>query len=204
VRRMRTKKGFTLIELLVVMAIINILAGMLLPSLTRAREHARRAACLSNLRNIGQALTMFAAENDGFFPPENSSPTEARDLDLLYPYYLGTPDIFWCLSDAARPAGHPQGWLRTDTADCSYGYLGKVQEPGGRIRPRRDSDSSFVMVGGERVETPPLAGDDGCGLGTMITERPNHTGGGNLLYIDGHVKFTHRNRWPKETVFNLH
>ncbi len=201
---MRTKKGFTLIELLVVIAIINILAGMLLPSLTRAREQARRAACLSNLRNIGQALTMFASENDGFFPSEDSSPDEARDLDLLYPYYLDNPGIFWCPSDAAKPAGHPQGWLRTDTADCSYGYLGKVQEPGGRLRRRRDSDSSFVFDGNERVEAPPLAGDDGCGLGTMASERPNHTGGGNLLFVDGHVQFRFTSRWPKETVFNLH
>ena len=202
-RRMKANRGFTLIELLVVIAIINILAGMLLPSLTRAREQARRAACLSNLRQIGQALTMYAGEHDGFFPPEDSSPTEANDLDLLYPYYLDNPGVFWCLSDAGKQPQHPMGWVRTDVADCSYGYLGKVQNPGGQLTVRRDSDTSF-FVGGERVEMPPVAGDDGCGLGTMIAERPNHTGGGNLLYTDGHVKFSHRSHWPKEAVFNVH
>jgi len=202
---MRTKKGFTLIELLVVIAIINILAGMLLPSLTRAREQARRAACLSNLRNIGQALTMYAGENDGFFPPEDSSPVEANDLDLLYPSYLDNAEVFWCPSDAMKPATFtPENVDAKDVSDCSYGYLGKVQDPGGKLRLRRDSDPSFVFDGKERVEQPPVAGDDGCGLGTMTTERPNHTGAGNLLFMDGRVKFTHTRRWPKELVFNLH
>jgi prepilin-type N-terminal cleavage/methylation domain-containing protein/prepilin-type processing-associated H-X9-DG protein len=202
---MKRKKGFTLIELLVVIAIINILAGMLLPALTRAREQARRAACLSNLRNIGQALTMYAAENDGFLPAEDSSPTEGDDLDLLYPSYLDNAEVFWCPSDAVKPATFtPENVDAKDVADCSYGYLGKVQDPGGRLRGRRDSDSSFILDGRERVEAPPLAGDDGCGLGTMASERPNHTGGGNLLFLDGRVKYTQTKRWPKELVFNLH
>jgi prepilin-type N-terminal cleavage/methylation domain-containing protein/prepilin-type processing-associated H-X9-DG protein len=204
VKAMNRKKAFTLIELLVVIAIINILAGMLLPSLTRAREQARRAACLNNLRNIGQALTMYAGENDGYFPPENSSPQNARDLDLLYPYYLSNAEIFWCPSDAAKPKVDTSGWVMTDRADCSYGYLGEVQQPGGKIGLRRDSDPEFVRIGSELVQTPPLAGDDGCGLGTMTAERPNHTGGGNLLYVDGRVRYTPASRWPKETVFNLH
>lgn len=205
-RQSKTKKGFTLVELLVVIAIINILAGMLLPSLTRAREEGRRVVCLSNLRNIGQVLTMYASASEGFFPPENSSPTESNDLDLLYPSYLDNPEVFWCPSDAVKPATfhRPEDDPRKDVSNCSYGYLGKVQEPGGAIRPRRDSDPSFIRIGSEVFEMPPLVGDDGCGLGTVTTERPNHTGGGNLLYPDGHVRFTPTTRWPKETVFNLH
>jgi len=62
------KKGFTLIELLVVIAIIAILAAMLLPVLSRARENARRGVCMSNLKQIGLALKMYAQDYDEFFP----------------------------------------------------------------------------------------------------------------------------------------
>lgn len=57
-------KGFTLIELLVVIAIIAILMAILMPTLNRAREQGRRAACLSNLRELTLAWQMYADEND--------------------------------------------------------------------------------------------------------------------------------------------
>ncbi len=61
---MRQRKGFTLIELLVVIAIIGLLVSILLPSLGRARELARRAVCAANLNGMGKAVAMWHAENN--------------------------------------------------------------------------------------------------------------------------------------------
>ncbi|MEM7578147.1 MAG: DUF1559 domain-containing protein [Planctomycetota bacterium] len=66
--RFRRKSGFTLIELLVVISIISLLISLLLPALSGAREAARTAACLSNHRQLGIALTVYAEDYEGVFP----------------------------------------------------------------------------------------------------------------------------------------
>lgn len=62
------RKGFTLIELLVVIGIIAILAAILFPVFSAAREKARSARCLSNMQQIGQAIELYVQDNAGFFP----------------------------------------------------------------------------------------------------------------------------------------
>ena len=75
----RQKRGFTLIELLVVIAIIAILAAILFPVFAQARAKARQSACLSNMKQLGTGLTMYAQDWDETLP-------EKDQLSKLFPY----------------------------------------------------------------------------------------------------------------------
>ena len=86
---MKTRKpGFTLVELLVVIGIIAVLVSLLLPSLNRARESARRAKCLSNIRQISQAFVMYTNEHGGWFPS-----VAVFGTGIGYPVNTGHPDM---------------------------------------------------------------------------------------------------------------
>jgi prepilin-type N-terminal cleavage/methylation domain-containing protein/prepilin-type processing-associated H-X9-DG protein len=204
------RHGFTLIELLVVIAIIAILAAILFPVFARAREKARQTSCLSNLKQIGTAVIMYATDNDNMMPWQQMFVAWGGVgnlgmpgwLEVIQPYAKNT-QIYRCPSGPANTLSHYSfnqyamsiytGWGSSVGAytldsppDPSSAPM--VFDAGGASSTWADVSSSDSDPTNENQIYGGI--DDPQEGDLMSLGFPGrHNGGNNIAFMDGHSKW---------------